>query len=235
MFEQIDTTFKKGMMEHTTAALQHFETQHSAVALALRDAISSASSMTQTLSGEFAEGQRKLIALAAAGVNSNGVNPLVIQPSNGPLSGLHDKVEAPLDPTKELSRLISEHQYEEAFTAALQRSDVTIVSWLCSQVDLQKLLSATPVPLSQGVLLSLLQQLACDIHADTPRKLTWMTDVAVAIIPTDPMIAMHVRPIFEQVYQILSHHRTLPTVSAAEVASIRLVMHVINSILTTCK
>lgn len=40
----------------------------------------------------------------------------------------------PLDPTKELSRLISEHKYEEAFTGALQRSDVTIVSWLCSQV-----------------------------------------------------------------------------------------------------
>ncbi|CAM8957523.1 unnamed protein product [Rhodiola kirilowii] len=235
MFEQVDASFKKGMIEHTTVALQHFETQHSAVALALRDAMGSVSSLTQTLSVEIAEGQRKLIALAAAGVNSSGVNPLVIQPSNGPQSAFREKVEAPLDPTKELSKLIAEHKYEEAFIAALQRSDVTIVSWLCSQVDLQKLLSATPVPLSQGVLLSLLQQLACDIHADTPRKLTWMTDVAVAIIPTDPMIAMHVRPIFEQVYQILSHHRTLPTVGAAEVTSIRLVMHVINSILTTCK
>lgn len=40
----------------------------------------------------------------------------------------------PLDPTKELSRLVTEHKYEEAFTAALQRSDVGIVSWLCSQV-----------------------------------------------------------------------------------------------------
>ena len=40
----------------------------------------------------------------------------------------------PLDPTKELSRLISERKYEEAFNGALQRSDVSIVSWLCSQV-----------------------------------------------------------------------------------------------------
>lgn len=39
-----------------------------------------------------------------------------------------------MDPTKELSRLITERKYEEAFTGALQRSDVTIVSWLCSQV-----------------------------------------------------------------------------------------------------
>lgn len=39
-----------------------------------------------------------------------------------------------MDPTKELSRLVSDRKYEEAFTTALQRSDVSIVSWLCSQV-----------------------------------------------------------------------------------------------------
>ena len=38
------------------------------------------------------------------------------------------------DPTKELSRLISDGKFEEAFTGALHRSDVSIVSWLCSQV-----------------------------------------------------------------------------------------------------
>lgn len=91
-----------------------------------------------------------------------------------------------------------------------------------------------PLPLSQGVLLSLLQQLACDISNDTPRKLAWMTDVAAAINSADPMIAMHVRPIFEQVYQILNHHRPLIT-SGAEISSIRLLMHVINSMLMTCK
>lgn len=45
-----------------------------------------------------------------------------------------EQVGAPVDPTKELSRLISERKYEEAFTMALQRSDVSIVSWLCTQV-----------------------------------------------------------------------------------------------------
>ncbi|KAL7186813.1 hypothetical protein ACSBR2_028521 [Camellia fascicularis] len=235
MFEQVDATFQKGMIEHATVAQQQFESTHSPLALALRDAINSASSVTQTLSGELADGQRNLVALAVAGANSKAVNPLVTQLNNGPLGGLHDKIEAPLDPTKELSRLISECKYEEAFTAALQRSDVFIVSWLCSQVDLQRILSMIPLPLSQGVLLSLLQQLACDISKDSSRKLVWMTDVAVAINPADPMIAMHVRPIFEQVYQILNHHRSLPTTSGTEISSIRLVMHVINSMLMTCK
>lgn len=58
----------------------------------LQEAISSASSVTQTLGGELADGQRKLIALAAAGANTNVVNPLVTQLSNGPLGGLHEKV-----------------------------------------------------------------------------------------------------------------------------------------------
>lgn len=43
--------------------------------------------------------------------------------------------EAHIDPTKELARMIAEKKYEEAFTSALHRSDVSIVSWLCSQVS----------------------------------------------------------------------------------------------------
>jgi enhancer of mRNA-decapping protein 4 len=45
------------------------------------------------------------------------------------------QVDAPLDPMKELGRLIAERKIDEAFTMALQRSDVSVVSWLCSQVN----------------------------------------------------------------------------------------------------
>ncbi|KAA8527110.1 hypothetical protein F0562_008661 [Nyssa sinensis] len=214
---QFQTSGKQALQDALKSSLEaslssNLSPLHSPSVLALRDAINSVSSMTQTLNGELVDGQRKLLSLAVAGANSAAVNTLVTQLSNGPLGGLHEKIEAPLDPTKELSRLVSEHKYEEAFTAGLQRSDVSIVSWLCSQVDLQGILSMIPLPLSQGVLLSLLQQLACDISKDTPRKLTWMTDIAIAINPTDPMISVHVRPIFEQVYQILNHHRSVPTI-----------------------
>ncbi|GKD29916.1 hypothetical protein Tco_1240694 [Tanacetum coccineum] len=196
-----------------------------------QDAINSSSSMTQILSGELADGQRKLVALALAGANSDPVNPLITQISNGPNCRIYAvPMEAPLDPTKELSRLVYEHKYEEAFTAALQRSDVWIVSWLCSQVDLQGLLTSNPLPLSQGVLLSLLQQLACDIGNDTSKKLAWMMDVVVAIKPSDNMIAMHVRPIFEQVKSILNHQESIPTTSVAERSSIKIVMKLIGTL-----
>ncbi|KAJ4893510.1 Enhancer of mRNA-decapping protein 4 [Raphanus sativus] len=230
MFEQVDTAFQKGMAEHTNAAQQRFDGGHSPLAHTLKETITSATSVTQALSRELAESQRNRLALAAAGANSSGSNALVSQRSSGPLGAILEKVEA--DPIAELSRLISERKYEESFTSALQRSDVSIVSWLCSQVDLRGLLAMNPLPLSQGVLLSLLQQLACDISKDTSRKLAWMTDVVTAINPSDPMVAAHGRPIFEQVYQILHHHRNVP---GSDVSATRLIMHVINSMLMACK
>ncbi|KAL3643262.1 hypothetical protein CASFOL_014077 [Castilleja foliolosa] len=230
MFEQVDAAFQKGMGSLTTAAQQQVEASHSPLALALRDALNSATSITQTLGGELLDGQRKLLALA------DSKAPLLIsQLSNGTLGLLHEKLEVPPDPTKELSRLIGERKYEEAFNAALQRTDVNNVSWLCAQVDLPGILAMNPLPLGQGVLPSLLQQLACDIGTDTPRKLTWMREVVSAINPTDPMIVVYVRPIFEQVYQILNHHRSLPTTTGAELSNIRLIMHVINSMIMSSK
>ncbi|XP_062088020.1 enhancer of mRNA-decapping protein 4-like [Humulus lupulus] len=235
MFDNVDAAFQKGFVKHTSATQKQFESTHSPLAAALRDAINSASTITRTLSGELTEGQRKLLAFAAAGASSQGPNSLTTQLSNGPLASVHEMAEAPVDPIKELSRLIAERKFEEAFTGALHRSDVSIVSWLCSQVDLPGIMSLVPLPLSQGVVLALLQQLACDISNDMSRKLAWMTDVAVAVNPTDPLIALHVRPIFEQVYQTLEYQRNQSTTSASDVNSIRLLMHVINSVLMSCK
>ncbi|XP_011039835.1 PREDICTED: enhancer of mRNA-decapping protein 4 [Populus euphratica] len=232
MFDQVDATFRKGMVEHTAATQQHFESAHSSLAVTLRDSINSASSLTKTLSTELADSQRQLLAMAA---NSGATNPLATQPSNGPLASFHEKVETPLDPTKELKRLISEQKYEAAFTIVLQRSDVAMVSWLCCQVDLQGIMAMSPPPLSQRVLLSLLQQLACDVSKETPRKLEWMTAVAAAIQPTDQMIAYYARPIVEQVCEILNHLRSSAGVTGAEMASIRILMHVVNFLLMSCK
>jgi enhancer of mRNA-decapping protein 4 len=44
------------------------------------------------------------------------------------------QVNLSVDPRHGLSILGRQHKYEEAFTTALQRCDVSIVNWLCSQV-----------------------------------------------------------------------------------------------------
>lgn len=60
------------------------------IRLDFQDAINSASAMTQTLSGEFADSQRQLLALVVSGANSQSANPLVSHMNNGSL--LHEKV-----------------------------------------------------------------------------------------------------------------------------------------------
>jgi enhancer of mRNA-decapping protein 4 len=89
-----------------------------------------------------------------------------------------------------------------------------------------------PIPLTQAVLLALLQQLACDIANDTAQKATWMTYVAIMINPSDPLIAAHVRPIFDQVYMIVTNHQVT---SASDAAKIMVFIHVINSVLVGFK
>lgn len=93
-----------------------------------------------------------------------------------------------------------------------------------------------PLPLSQGMLLSLLQKWACDICNEIPRELAWMREVLTAINPTDPVIVVHVRPIFEQAYQILNHQcNNSQTKTVVELSNVRLIMHVLNSTLMTSK
>ncbi|KAJ4889663.1 Enhancer of mRNA-decapping protein 4 [Raphanus sativus] len=95
---------------------------------------------------------------------------------------------------EELSRLISEGKYEESFTRALQQSkyDVSIASWLCSQVNICGL--ETMNLLGQPVLLSLLLHLSLDMNKDTPLKLAWMTEVGLAIDTSDPTIVSSFSP-----------------------------------------
>jgi enhancer of mRNA-decapping protein 4 len=41
-----------------------------------------------------------------------------------------------VDPTKELSILVSQHKYEEAFSIAMHQCDASLVNWLCFKVKL---------------------------------------------------------------------------------------------------
>jgi enhancer of mRNA-decapping protein 4 len=104
---------------------------------------------------------------------------------------------------------------------------------LSFQVDLQWILSVVPLPLSQGLLLYLLWQFACDINNNPSQKLAWMTVVANATIPIDPVITLHVQPIFFQVYNILNHQSTLPLQASVELSNIHFLINFINSMIMT--
>lgn len=101
-------------------------------------------------------------------------------------------------------------------------------------MDEAHLFSTVPLPLSQGVLLSLVQQLGCDLGKDTARKLSWIREAALALNPDDPLLAPHMRPFLEQLYQNL-HRQVQQSTVPGEQANLRLVIHVVHSLLTSCK
>ncbi|KAJ7536521.1 hypothetical protein O6H91_12G072700 [Diphasiastrum complanatum] len=238
MFEQVDTAFQRGMAEHTSHAQQQFATSHTALASTLQDTVASASSLAASLKGELADGQRKLVALAENAGSNAPRFPIASKPTNG---NLPDKVlslqhlEESLDPTIEIARLVAARKLEEAFNRALSLSDVAVVSWLCNQVDPVTLFATNPLPLSQGVVLSLVQQLGCDLGKDTARKLTWIREAALRLNPNDPVLAPHMRLFLDQLYNNLRRQLLLLPPTGELTSSLTLVIHVVNSLLTACK
>ena len=106
--------------------------------------------------------------------------------------------------------------------------------WLVSQVASDRIFGQTPCPLSQGVLLSLVQQMSTDLSTpDAPKKLDWIRDSCLAIDPADPVLRQHMRPVLSTVHQALMAAANSPR-SAPEVrAGTRLCIHVVNSMLSS--
>ncbi|RWV85737.1 hypothetical protein BHE74_00024576 [Ensete ventricosum] len=75
-----------------TAVARQIQTQFQTTGKqVLQEAINSASSITQNLTTELIDGQRKLLALVAAG-NTKALSPLAMQQSNGSTTGLPEIV-----------------------------------------------------------------------------------------------------------------------------------------------
>lgn len=66
------------------------------------------------------------------------------------------------------SACVAACRYEEAFGKVLDMSDVGRVTWLCQQLDPAQVLNQEPLPLSQSVLLSLMQQLGSQLGKVCP-------------------------------------------------------------------
>uniref|UniRef100_A0A7S3UBK8 Enhancer of mRNA-decapping protein 4 WD40 repeat region domain-containing protein n=1 Tax=Picocystis salinarum TaxID=88271 RepID=A0A7S3UBK8_9CHLO len=228
MFAQIDASL--------TAGLQQQINSTSEVAK-VSDLLEQASQLTETLRVEITEGQRKLLAIAADERSRALKQQSGLQSHTGDGSGMMgtslEQLEAKLDPTIELKGLVEARKYEEAYNKVLSLGDVETVVWLCKQVDATAIFNFTPPLLSQGVLLSLMQQLSTDLQKDTTLKLSWIQNTALALDPQDPVLSVHMRPILQSTFVALNNR--LRTARSGEAGQIKLVIHLMNSLLTACK
>jgi enhancer of mRNA-decapping protein 4 len=217
MFAQVKSTFERGMDE---LAAELYTQKENAVAAEVGP-------LVHTLRGATDE-VRVAAEMLVAGGASNA--------PGGEASSLAE-LESRMDPTVALGASVDAGDFEGAFTKALGMSSVDVVAWVCSRADAKReaIFSSTPAALSQGVLLSLAQQLSSDLTDEPELKIAWIRDAALAIDPSDAALAQHMRPILEAVFAGLHECATAPETPAPVKNDLRLCIHVVNSLLTACK
>ena len=85
------------------------------------------------------------------------------------------------DPKIQIKADLDQKRYEEAFSKALMTQNVEVVLWLCQQIGEDEFFYSEPFPLSQSVLLALLQQLGSDLNKAREMKLSWIQRVLIVL------------------------------------------------------
>ena len=125
--------------------------------------------------------------------------------------------------------MLTAGQYDDAFSRVLSNSNIDLLAWLCSQVQPDEVFAGSPPCLSQGVILSLVQQLGCDLQRDASTKATWIREAVLSLDPSDVVLAVHVQPILSQLYSLLEQHAHAGDRGVQ--TELRLCMRVVNSLL----
>ncbi|XP_069757563.1 enhancer of mRNA-decapping protein 4 isoform X2 [Narcine bancroftii] len=100
-------------------------------------------------------------------------------------------------------QLLQQGQLNQAFQQALTAADLNLVLYVCETVDSQMVFGQHPCPLTQPVLLSLIQQLSTDFNSRTELKLSYLEDAVMNLDHTDPVARDHMGSVLNQVRQKL--------------------------------
>uniref|UniRef100_A0A8C0F0D6 Enhancer of mRNA-decapping protein 4 n=1 Tax=Bubo bubo TaxID=30461 RepID=A0A8C0F0D6_BUBBB len=100
-------------------------------------------------------------------------------------------------------QLLQQGHLNQAFQQALTAADLNLVLYVCETVDTQQVFGQHPCPLSQPVLLSLIQQLSSDLGTRTELKLNYLEEAVMHLDHSDPITRDHMGSVMNQVRQKL--------------------------------
>ena len=111
-----------------------------------------------------------------------------------------------ITPQKTIKTLIQSGQINEAFQAALSCSDLGMVMFTCELVNTTQVFNSATCPLTQSVLLSLIQQLSVDLSDKTQIKHAYLHEALVNLDPDNPMTKMHMKTVLRQLETSLQRY-----------------------------
>ncbi|MEE6499549.1 hypothetical protein FKM82_003494 [Ascaphus truei] len=100
-------------------------------------------------------------------------------------------------------QLMQQGHLNQAFQQALTASDLNLILYVCETVDAQQVFGQSPCPLTQPVLLSLIQQLSFDLGTRTELKLNYLDEAVMHLDHSDPVTRDHMGTVMNQVRQKL--------------------------------
>ena len=144
-------------------------------------------------------------------------------------------VEQKQDPKVEIVQHLSEKNYEDAFCKALVAQNIELVIWLCQQLNEEEFFYQEPFPVSQTVLLALLQQLGSEMKGSTKTKLSWIQKISLSFdmdFFKNQGLLPQLLPVLGEVQNNIN---AFSKNNSGGKGSIRVVMAVLNSVLLTAR
>ncbi|XP_068595627.1 enhancer of mRNA-decapping protein 4 [Brachionichthys hirsutus] len=96
-------------------------------------------------------------------------------------------------------QLLQQGQLNQAFQQALSATDLNLVLYVCETIDSQQVFGQQSCPLSQPVLLSLIQQLSSNLTTRSELKISYLEDAVMNLDHSDPMTRDHMTAVLAQV------------------------------------
>jgi hypothetical protein len=103
---------------------------------------------------------------------------------------------------QEVLSLLSQREYDPAFTKALSASTIEMALFVCRNADLAEVLGGSSPRLSQPILLCLMHQLGTSVVTsptdDLNTELAWLQEVSLSINPADESMKRHLPGVLQQ-------------------------------------
>merc|ERR1719427_766801 len=105
-----------------------------------------------------------------------------------------------------IQTLIQAGRLNEAFQTALSSNDLSLVVFTCELLNTTQVFNSSTCPLSQSVLLSLIQQFSVDLGEKTEVKHAYLHEALVNLDPKNPITKVHIKTVLGQLVQSLKEY-----------------------------